>query len=163
MPWDCRDPRYGQTVPHSTRLYLGSRPYPSVRSTCPAVPFSRRDNFHTEVLTFEIVDFLGAYLVILGRSCYAKFMAVLNYTYLKLKILGPQGIIIVGGDVHQTHLCEQENCDIAIAACQSAKPGKTQAATAKVRTLPPRGFELWPECGLIFFWLILHGQHLDMT
>jgi hypothetical protein len=91
------------------------------------------------VLTFEIADFLGAYLVILGRSCYAKFMVVLNYTYLKLKILGPQGIIIVGGDVHQTHLCEQENCDIAIAACQSAKPGKTQAATAKVRTLPPRG------------------------
>jgi hypothetical protein len=36
------------------------------------------------------------YHAILGRSAYAKFMAVPNYMYLKLKIPGPKGIIIVG-------------------------------------------------------------------
>ena len=38
------------------------------------------------MLTFEVVGFRGAYHAILGRSCYAKFMAIPNYTYLKLKM-----------------------------------------------------------------------------
>jgi hypothetical protein len=33
---------------------------------------------------------------VLGRPCYAKFMAVSNYTYLKLKMPGPNGVITVG-------------------------------------------------------------------
>jgi hypothetical protein len=36
------------------------------------------------------------YHAILGRPAYAKFMAVPNYMYLKLKIPGPKGIITVG-------------------------------------------------------------------
>ena len=32
-------------------------------------------NFRKEVLTFEVVDFLGTYHA-LGRPCYAKFMDV---------------------------------------------------------------------------------------
>jgi hypothetical protein len=51
--------------------------------------FKGQANFHMEMLTFEIVDFLSAYHAILGRPCYAKFMAIPNYTYLKLKMLGP--------------------------------------------------------------------------
>ncbi|XP_066351628.1 uncharacterized protein [Miscanthus floridulus] len=31
----------------------------------------------------------------MGHPCYAKFMAVPNYTYLKLKMPGPNGIITV--------------------------------------------------------------------
>jgi hypothetical protein len=37
---------------------------------------------------FEVVGFRGTYHTVLGRPCYAKFMAVPNYTYLKLKMLG---------------------------------------------------------------------------
>jgi hypothetical protein len=33
-----------------------------------------------------MVGLMGAYHSILGRPCYAKFMAVLNYTYLKMKM-----------------------------------------------------------------------------
>ena len=43
-------------------------------------------NFRKEVLTFEVVGFRGSYHAILGRPCYAKFMAIPNYTYLKLKM-----------------------------------------------------------------------------
>jgi hypothetical protein len=53
-------------------------------------------NFYTETLTFEVVGFSGTYHAILGRPAYAKFMAVLNYTYLKLKIPSLKGIIAVG-------------------------------------------------------------------
>ena len=49
-----------------------------------------------DILTFKVVGFHGTYHAILGRSCYAKFMAVPNYTYLKLKMSGPGGVITVG-------------------------------------------------------------------
>jgi hypothetical protein len=43
-------------------------------------------NFRTETLTFEVVGFSGTYHAILGRPAYAKYMAMPNYTYLKLMI-----------------------------------------------------------------------------
>jgi hypothetical protein len=45
------------------------------------------------------VGFKGAYHAILGRPCYAKFIAVPNYTYLKMKMLGPNGVITVGSSI----------------------------------------------------------------
>jgi hypothetical protein len=59
------------------------------------VTFGDVRNFRTETLTFEVVGFSGTYHAILGRPAYAKFMVVPNYTYLKLKIPGPKGIINV--------------------------------------------------------------------
>jgi hypothetical protein len=50
-------------------------------------------NYRTEALTFEVVDFSEPYHVILGRLCFVKFMTIPIYTYLKLKITGPAGII----------------------------------------------------------------------
>jgi hypothetical protein len=42
-----------------------------------------------------VVDFFGPYHVILGWPCYAKFMDIPSYTYLKLKIPGPAVVIIM--------------------------------------------------------------------
>jgi hypothetical protein len=61
--------------------------------------FGTPDNFRKEMLTFEVVGFQGAYHAILGRPCYAKFMAVPNYTYLKMKVPGPKGVITVGSSI----------------------------------------------------------------
>jgi hypothetical protein len=60
------------------------------------VTFGDLQNFRTETLTFEVVGFSGTYQAILRRPVYVKFMIVPNYTYLKLKILSPKGIITVG-------------------------------------------------------------------
>jgi hypothetical protein len=46
------------------------------------ITFGSRRNFRMEILTFEIADFLGTRHVILGRPCYAKFIAILNCVYL---------------------------------------------------------------------------------
>jgi hypothetical protein len=43
--------------------------------------FGTPDNFCKETLTFEVVGFRGAYHTILGRSCYANFMAVLTQKF----------------------------------------------------------------------------------
>ena len=42
-----------------------------------------------------MVDFLGSYHAILGWPCYARFLAIPNYTYLKLKMSGPHEIITI--------------------------------------------------------------------
>jgi hypothetical protein len=60
------------------------------------ITFGDLRNFRTETLTFEVVGFSGTYHAILRRPAYAKFMVVPNYTYLKLKISCPKGIITVG-------------------------------------------------------------------
>ena len=57
--------------------------------------FGNRANFRSEVLTFEVVDVPRSYHAILGWPCYARFMAIPNYTYLKLKMPGPNGIIFI--------------------------------------------------------------------
>jgi hypothetical protein len=71
------------------------------------VTFGGLENFCMETLNFKIAYFLDTYHAILGRPCYAKFMAIPNYNYLKLKIPGPQGIITVDGDLCLVHLCER--------------------------------------------------------
>jgi hypothetical protein len=50
------------------------------------VCFGTPSNFRKETLTFEVVGFRGTYHAVLGRPCYAKFITVPNYTYLKLKM-----------------------------------------------------------------------------
>jgi hypothetical protein len=70
--------------------------------------FGTPDNFRKETLTFEVVGFRGAYHAILGRPCYAKFMAVPNYTYLKMKMPGPKGVITVGSSIENAFDCDVE-------------------------------------------------------
>ena len=75
-------------IPRKHVLSLGQLDLP--------VCFGTPSNFQKETLTFEVVGFRGTYHAVLGRPCYAKFMAVPNYTYLKLKMPGPNGVITVG-------------------------------------------------------------------
>ena len=58
------------------------------------------------MLTFEVVGFRGAYHAILGRPCYAKFMAIPNYTYLKMKMPGPKGVIAIGSSFEHAYECD---------------------------------------------------------
>jgi hypothetical protein len=73
-----------------------------------SVCFGTPANFRKETLTFEVVGFQGTYHAILGRPCYAKFMAVPNNTYLKLKMLGPKGVITVRPSYEHTYECDVE-------------------------------------------------------
>jgi hypothetical protein len=72
------------------------------------VTFGDMQNFRIETLTFEVVGFSGTHHAILGRPAYTKFMAVPNYMYMKLKILGPKGIITVGPTYQHAYECDTE-------------------------------------------------------
>jgi hypothetical protein len=77
------------------------------------VCFGTPSNFRKETLTFEVVGFRGTYHAVLGRPCYAKFMAVPNYTYLKLKMSGPNGVITVGSTYRHAYECDVECMEYA--------------------------------------------------
>jgi hypothetical protein len=65
-----------------------------------------------------VVGFSATYHAILGRSAYAKFMDVPNYTYLKLKIPDLKGIITVGPTYQRAYECDAECFQFAEAIIQ---------------------------------------------
>jgi hypothetical protein len=56
---------------------------------------------------------------VLGRPCYAKFMVVPNYTYLKLKMPGPNGVITVGPTYRHAFECDVECVEYVEALAES--------------------------------------------
>ena len=85
------------------------------------VTFGGPSNYRMETLTFEVVGFHRTYHAINGRPCYAKFMAVPNYTYLKLKMLGLGGVITIDTSFQRAYECEVECCDHATAIVASGE------------------------------------------
>jgi hypothetical protein len=83
------------------------------------VCFGTPSNFRKETLTFEVVGFRGTYHTVLGRLCYAKFMVVAIYTYLKLKMPGPNGVITVRSTYRHAYECDVECMEYAEALAES--------------------------------------------
>ena len=98
----------------------GIQAYPLGQIDLP-ITFGDRANFRLEILTFEVVDFPGSYHTILGRPCYAKFMAVPNYTYLKLKMPGPNNVINVGITFSHAFMCDHEHYELTTAVINSSE------------------------------------------
>jgi hypothetical protein len=88
------------------------------------VTFGTLENYRTEFLRFEVAKFDCWYNAIIGRPGLAKFMAILHYSYMILKMLGPQGIITVRADFQGTAECIR----VAIQAALTTKPQTTSSA-----------------------------------
>jgi hypothetical protein len=91
------------------------------------VTFGDQSNFRTETLTFEVVRFHA----ILGRPCYVKFLAIPNYTYLKLKMPGPHGVITIGTSFQRAYECDVECCELATATVASEELAIIKEGTAE--------------------------------
>jgi hypothetical protein len=85
----------------------GSANYPLGRIAL-NVYFGNRQNYRREKLDFEVMDWPSQYHAILGRPAFSRFMAVPHYTYLVLKMPGPNGIITVKGSFELSDLCNKE-------------------------------------------------------
>ena len=85
-----------------------------------------------EVLTFKVVDFLGSYHAILGRPCYARFMAIPNYTYLKLKMPGPNDVITVSSVFSHTFTCNREHYELTTAVINSSELPRLRESSVPV-------------------------------
>jgi hypothetical protein len=108
--WASATP-FHEIIPGKHILPLGQLDLP--------VCFGTPSNFRRETLTFEVVGFRGTYHAVLGRPCYTKFMAVPNYTYLKLNMSGPNGVITVGSTYRHAYECDVECVEYAEALAES--------------------------------------------
>jgi hypothetical protein len=90
------------------------------------VTFGTPENYRTEFLRFEVANFDCGYNAIIGRPGLAKFMAIPHYTYMILKMPGPQGIITLRADFQGAAECFR----VAIQAALTTKPLATSFAQA---------------------------------
>jgi hypothetical protein len=87
------------------------------------VTFGTPENYRTEFLRFEVANFDYGYNTIIGRPGLAKFMAIPHYTYMILKMSGPQGIITVCADFQGAVECFR----VAIQVALTTKPSATSS------------------------------------
>jgi hypothetical protein len=66
------------------------------------VTFGMKDNYRTEYIKFEVVEFESSYYAILSRPALAKFMAVPHYVYLLLKMPGKTRILTFRGNLKKS-------------------------------------------------------------
>jgi hypothetical protein len=90
------------------------------------VTFRTPKNYRTEFLRFEVASFNCGYNAIIGRLGMAKFMAIPHYSYMILKMSGPQGIITVRADFQGTAECFR----VVIQAAVTTKPPTTSSVQA---------------------------------
>jgi hypothetical protein len=88
------------------------------------VTFRTPENYRTEFLRFEVANFDCGYNAIIVRPGLAKFMAIPHYTYMILKMPGPQGIITVRADFQGAAECFR----VAIQAALTTRPSATSSA-----------------------------------
>ena len=101
------------------------------------VCFGTAAHFRKETLIFEVVGFRGTYHAIIGRPSYSKFMAVPNYTYLKLKMPGPKGVIIISSSFEHAYECDVECVEYGEAVESSTELASRLEALA-AETLEPK-------------------------
>ena len=82
------------------------------------VIFGSPNNFRSEGLTFDIVPFRSSYHALLRHTAFAHFHVIPHYTYLKLKMPGPCGIITINGNT-ECPLRTEEHTTTTAAKVQS--------------------------------------------
>jgi hypothetical protein len=86
------------------------------------VTFGSPENYRTEFLRFEVAHFDCGYNTIIGRPGLTKFMAIQHYSYMILKMPGPQGIITVHADFQGATLCFRGAIQAALTAGSPTAP-----------------------------------------
>jgi len=112
-------------------VVCGKKALPVGRIDLP-VCFGTAANFKKETLTFEVVGFRGTYHAIIGRPGYAKFVAIPIYTYLKLKMPGPKGVITVSSSYEHAYEYDVECVEYGEAVeCSTKLASKLEALAAE--------------------------------
>lgn len=110
------------------------------------ITFMQPNNFCKELLTFEVVNFIGTYHALLGWSCFTKFLAAPNYAYHKLMMPISKGVItVISASFLQAFYCDRDcitqatvistSCGSAISGsgAEEAQGGKKAKVTAPLQ------------------------------
>ena len=101
------------------------------------VTFGNHNNYHTELIDFDIAHISLPYNAILGYPALAKFIAATHPGYNAIKMPGSSGILTVVGDTKDALLALKLALKSAVAARPGAKdtPEIPGAAPAKNKQL----------------------------
>nr|XP_040258418.1 uncharacterized protein LOC120975778 [Aegilops tauschii subsp. strangulata] len=114
---------------------------PSVEARCMGTVmleevFGSLENLKSEELIFDIVPFCSGYHTLLGHTAFARLNAVPHYACLKLKILGPNGVITVNGNIECSLWTEEHTAAFAaeVQASEEATCAGKRALSSSKRT-----------------------------
>ena len=93
-------------------VVLGRASNPLGEITLP-VQSGTASNYRVEHINFYVADFNTAYHAILGRLALAKFMVILHYAFLVLKMPSPVGVLALRANLSAAYACETESLALA--------------------------------------------------
>jgi hypothetical protein len=125
-PTDCS---FQGVVPRSANYPLGQ----IALDVC----FGNRLNYMREKLEFKVMDWLSQHHPILGRPAFSRFIAVPHYTYLVLKMPGPNRIITVKGSFELSNICDKEFHKMAQAFGATAEYGESKGGSERSTSSTP--------------------------
>jgi hypothetical protein len=99
--------------------------------------FGEKGNSRHEPIWFEVVDISSPYHALLGRPALAKFMVVLHYVYLKMKLLGPRGVITVSGCFKKSMECARASSQLAEALVRAEEKHQLLHRQSSVEQFQP--------------------------
>ena len=110
------------------------------------VTFGDRDNYHTELIDFDVANINLPYNAILGYPTLSKFMAATHHGYNVLKMPGSGGVITIACDekealrslerAYQTAAIESSDGDRAVFALMTAPKKKKQLPDSQASGAP---------------------------
>ena len=84
------------------------------------VVFGTPENYRSEEITFQVAPFNSGYYALLGRDAFTRFQAIPHYGYMKLKMLGPNGVITITSDPDIALRAENKIASLALEALSEA-------------------------------------------
>ena len=118
------DAQFWGVLPGQSSVPLGQITLP--------VQFGTPDHFRIEFVNFVVTDFDGTYHAILGHPSLTKFIAVLHYSYLVLKMPTEKGVLTVRGNVYMAYTYEEESFKITEAIDLSIRMAETVAQATQI-------------------------------
>ena len=110
------------------------------------VTFGDCDNYHTELIDFDVANINLPYNAILGYPALSKFMAATHHGYNILKMPGSGGVIMIACDekeavrslerAYQTAAIESSDGDGAVFALMTAPKKKKQLPDSQASGAP---------------------------
>jgi hypothetical protein len=93
------------------------------------VTFGTAENFRTESILFDVAEVSLPFNSILGRPALYRFMAVVHYGYLVLKMPSPGGVLRIRGD-RDAGACALEKLQALAAAREAIAEPRDQSAAS---------------------------------
>lgn len=94
------------------------------------IVFGTPENLWSKELIFDIIPFWSGNHALLGRTSFTRFHVIPHFAYLKLKMPGPNGVIIVNGNKEHSLRIEEQTATFASKVQATEEASKARDASS---------------------------------